>query len=94
MAFTYVDRAASPRPSTVERAYELARSGSFAKKSDLRARLKAEGYDDYRAQISGLAIARALQRLTARPDLLEGFLRPRLAIKRQRSFTNLRLAKR
>ncbi|MEO8927426.1 MAG: hypothetical protein ABI306_09725 [Caulobacteraceae bacterium] len=63
MAFASIGSLAGHRPSTIERAYELARSGSFAKVVHLRKRLKAEGYGDYRAQLSGVAISRVLQRL-------------------------------
>ncbi len=39
------------QPSTIERAFELAQSGRYAKVSDVKARLKREGFTDN--QISG-----------------------------------------
>jgi len=51
------------RPSTVERAYELARSGRYATVSEIRLRLRAEAYHDAVAQLEGRAIVADLRRL-------------------------------
>lgn len=50
-----------PTKSTLERAFELAKSGRFASMSELRAAIKAEGYTA--AQIEGPALGRQLRRL-------------------------------
>jgi hypothetical protein len=52
---------AAPRQlSTVERAYELARSGSCRTIEDIRRRLTAERYDSVQAHLSGASIKRDL----------------------------------
>ena len=51
------------RSSTVERAYELARSGLFRNLTELRLRLRAEGFVDAPAQISGPTLTGELRRL-------------------------------
>jgi hypothetical protein len=51
------------RPTTIERAYELARAGDCAHLSDIRARLKREGFADVPGQISGPTLLSALRRL-------------------------------
>ena len=53
------------RVPTVERAYQLARSGDFANVAELKARLKAEGYGDADAQLAGPFIRRQLTKLCA-----------------------------
>jgi hypothetical protein len=53
----------SGRPSTVERAFELARSGACANLKEIRSRLSREGYLDANVQISGPALARQLGEL-------------------------------
>jgi len=50
-----------PNKSTLERAFELAKSGTYANLSELRAAIKAEGYTA--AQIEGPALGRQLRRL-------------------------------
>jgi hypothetical protein len=57
------------RPTTLERAYQLARSGRCRNVGEIRTCLKAEGFGDYQAQLTGPMIQRALQRLciAARP---------------------------
>jgi hypothetical protein len=59
------------KTTTVERAYELARSGGFRTVSEIKARLRAEGYYDVMAQIEGRAIVAALRKLllVSRPEI-------------------------
>jgi hypothetical protein len=51
------------KPSTVERAYELARTGEYAGINEIRAQLKAEGYADYMSQLEGAWIKSMLRKL-------------------------------
>lgn len=53
----------SHRPSTVERAYELARSGKCLKIEDLVRQLKAEGFEAVEAHMSGSSIRAELRQL-------------------------------
>jgi len=57
------------RPTTLVRAFELARSGSYATISDIRKQLKAEGFSDAPSQISGPSMLKQLRKLceAARP---------------------------
>ncbi len=59
------------RPTTVERAYQLAKSGEYAGVSQIKDRLKVEGYSDVGGQLYGPTIRGALRRLCteARKDL-------------------------
>ena len=50
-------------PTTLERAFALARSGTCASVNDIRVRLKAERYDNVDAHLSGAAITRQLRTL-------------------------------
>ena len=50
-----------PGKSTLERAFELARSGRFDNVSQLKAAVIAEGYDRY--QLEGAALSRQLSSL-------------------------------
>jgi len=50
-------------PSTLERAFDLARSGRFASVSDIRLALKRERFDQVEAHLAGSAIARQLRGL-------------------------------
>ena len=50
-------------PGTVERAYQLARSGECATVDDIRARLRAEGFSLVSGHLSGAMIQRALRGL-------------------------------
>ncbi|MBN8817016.1 MAG: hypothetical protein J0J06_16405 [Sphingomonas sp.] len=55
---------ASPRQlSTVERAYQLARSGSCRSIDDIRRKLSAEHYDSVQGHLSGASIKRDLTAL-------------------------------
>jgi hypothetical protein len=47
--------------TAIERAFELARSGRFAKLEDIKAQLKLEGYSD--AQVIGPTLFRQLRKL-------------------------------
>ena len=49
--------------TTIERAFALARSGSCANVNEIRARLRAERYDQVDAHLAGPAIARQLREL-------------------------------
>jgi hypothetical protein len=51
------------RPTTLERAYELARSGECATVSDIRERLKRERFDSVAGQLSGRRLTEDLRRL-------------------------------
>lgn len=51
------------RKTTIERAYELARSGAYPDLYVLERALKQEGRSDVRAQISGRQIRKALMQL-------------------------------
>lgn len=50
-------------PTTLERAFELARSGRFASVSDIRLALKRERFDQVEAHLAGASIARQLRGL-------------------------------
>ncbi len=49
------------RPTTLERAFELARTGEYARVSDIRAQLKTEGYTLH--QLEGPTLVRQLRDL-------------------------------
>ena len=49
--------------TTLERAFELARSGSCASVNDIRQKLKAERFDQVDAHLAGPAISRQLRAL-------------------------------
>lgn len=51
------------RPGTVERAYELARSGDYVSAADIRKQLSKEGYGDAELQLTGRTITGELRRL-------------------------------
>jgi hypothetical protein len=50
-------------PTTLERAFTLARTGTFANVGDLRAALKREGFDQVEAHLAGPSISRQLRAL-------------------------------
>lgn len=50
-------------PTTLERAFTLARSGSCATVNDIRMQLRAERFDLVDAHLAGPAIARQLREL-------------------------------
>lgn len=58
MSFSITDR-----PGTVERAFELARSGTCASLSDIRTRLSQEGHEAVQQHLSGPSLRRDLARL-------------------------------
>lgn len=51
------------RVPTVERAYQLARTGEHTNVAELKAKLKSEGYGDADAQLAGPFIRRQLTKL-------------------------------
>lgn len=51
------------RVPTVERAYQLARSGEYSNVAELKGKLKAESYGDADAQLAGPFIRRQLTKL-------------------------------
>jgi len=53
------------RPTALERAFELAKSGRFATVTEIRSCLVAERYDAVSSQISGKSLVRQLDRLIA-----------------------------
>ncbi len=61
----------SDRPSTVERAYQLARSGQLTSLTEIRSRLRLEGYTDIRAHFTSLSLTADLRRtmLAARTQI-------------------------
>jgi len=59
-----IDAPTAPRRlSTLERAYELAKSGKCAGLNDIKVRLEVEQYDDIRGQLFGPTLKLELQRL-------------------------------
>ena len=58
MLFVMTDRF-----STIERAYQLARSGEFANVGKIKIRLRAEGYAGINGQLFGTVFTTALRRL-------------------------------
>ena len=51
------------RPTTMERAYQLAGGGECATVAEIKTRLSREGYADAQMQIQGAALGAALRRL-------------------------------
>lgn len=51
------------RPTTIERAYELARSGECRTLSDVKQRLSADGHDRIQEHLYGGTISAALRKL-------------------------------
>ena len=51
------------RPSVVERAFMLAKSGTVATLGELRAQLAAEGYDNAKQTLSGRSLTLQLTRM-------------------------------
>lgn len=51
------------RPTTLERAYELARSGSCRTVGDIKTRLQAEGYEGVKDRLYGASLTTALRKL-------------------------------
>jgi hypothetical protein len=60
-------------PSTLERAFTLARSGEFASVNEIRQRLKAERFDQIEGHLAGPSINKQLRLLceAARKDPVE-----------------------
>lgn len=60
------------KPLVLERAFELARSGSFSRLEDIRLQLKHEGYADF--QLYGASLRKQLRALIveAKKDSAEG----------------------
>jgi hypothetical protein len=52
-----------PRPTTIERAYAIAKSGMVTTAAEIVSMLAREGYPDGRAQLSGPAIRKRLREL-------------------------------
>lgn len=50
-------------PTTLERAFTLARSGTFATVEEIRGQLKRERFDQVEAHLSGPSITRQLRAL-------------------------------
>lgn len=49
--------------TTLERAFDLARSGGYSSLQDIRRQLKSEGFDQVEAHLAGPAIGKQLRRL-------------------------------
>ena len=60
-ALSYTGR--MTQPTTLERAFALARSGDYATVNDIRLKLKSERLDQVDAHLAGPALARQLRRL-------------------------------
>ncbi|WP_029417511.1 hypothetical protein [Brevundimonas bacteroides] len=60
------------RPTTIERAYELARSGACRTVGDIKVRLQAEGYEGVKDRLYGASMTGALRKLC-----LENYVAPR-----------------
>jgi len=61
----YVDQSPGPmthRPTTVERAYQLAGSGLYANVGEIKKRLHVEGFIEINGQLFGPVILAALRR--------------------------------
>jgi len=56
-------RAMDRQPTTLERAFDLARSGDYASVADIRQQLKRERYDQVEAHLAGHSINRELRAL-------------------------------
>lgn len=59
------------RPTTIERAYELARSGACRTVGDIKARLQAEGFEGVKDRLYGASMTGALRKLC-----LENYVAP------------------
>ena len=53
----------SHRPTTIERAYQLARHGGCRSVTEIRQRLSAEGYERIQESLYGQSVTRALRAL-------------------------------
>ena len=53
------------RPTTLERAYELARSGGCRTVGDIKAKLQAEGHERVQDRLYGGSVTSALRKLCA-----------------------------
>ena len=51
------------RPTTIERAYELAKSGACRTVGDIKARLQAEGHERVQDRLYGGSLTSALRKL-------------------------------
>jgi len=49
------------RPTTIERAYQLAESGTCRTPGDVKVKLKAEGFSSIQDQLHGATVTRALK---------------------------------
>ena len=49
------------RPTTLERAYQLAEGGTCRTIGDVKAQLKSEGFSSVQDQLHGMSIAKALR---------------------------------
>ncbi|HEY6916921.1 MAG TPA: hypothetical protein VI381_04700 [Allosphingosinicella sp.] len=63
-------------PTTLERAFELARSGECAAVADIRARLKQERHDQVEAHLAGPSINRQLRALCEEARRSDAACRP------------------
>lgn len=50
-------------PTTIERAFDLARSGEYATVGDIRQQLRAERFDQVEAHLAGPSLVRQLRAL-------------------------------
>lgn len=56
-------------PTILERAYELARSGSYFDVDSIERKLNAEGFDAVHQHLSGVTIRKALRQISAEAKL-------------------------
>jgi len=60
------------RPTTLERAFELARTGEYAGISDIRARLIEEGFANAAGQLYGRSLVSQLKKICAESRAARG----------------------
>jgi len=64
------------RPSVVERAFEIAKSGKVATVADLRKQLTAEGYSNNAQFLTGRSLSNQLTRMIAEARMSKTNARP------------------
>jgi hypothetical protein len=73
-----------PQSSIIERAYQLARSGSYATVGEVKSQLKAEGYANVDGHFAGAALYSALRKLCAASRMGEAAARAEMDAERNR----------
>lgn len=70
---------AEERPGVVERAFQLAKSGTVATMSELNSRLTEEGYADSARYLAGRSIANQLSRMMGEAHLARASVTPKVS---------------